>query len=290
MATQDTSILGMENLVENVQSEKCPVSFGLCGINLWNMTCEKSDTTFRLERLSGKMRLHKDLLWFSCPHENTIDVYSCTGTLQRSFPCPDIKEPWSLHPLSDKKLLLAASSGLYVYNTDTQSVSHTLAKGRFKDVHSSESHIVALELSEPYHTVHIFQASNPPTHSHSFSLNHSDALRVLAQGDHVYVSAWDTNTSVCQYTLQGELVKKWGREGQVPGEFEYPLITSIDTEGCLLVVDCNNHRLQAVSPNGEISVVKGVVDLEYPLDVVIVGETMFVLHDAGEIIQTYRIK
>ena len=99
-------------------------------------------------------------------------MYSYAGTLQKSLLCPGVTKPQSLHPLTDTQLLLAAGSGLYVYNTDTQAVTHTLREGEFRDVHSSQSHVVALEESKKHSRVHIFRATVPP---HTLSLLQAEA-------------------------------------------------------------------------------------------------------------------
>ena len=266
------------------------VSFRVTERNLWGVSCDKTETAFRLERESYRMCLHQGLLWLPCPVANILDVYSCTGTLHRSLPCTGVRAPKAIHPLTDMQLLIAAESGLYVYNTENQAVSHTLIQGDFMDVHKSETNMVAVEHSAVSHTVHVFQGDDPPTHSHSFSLNHSFAVTALTHKDHVYVSACLSSTSVCKYTLAGDLVSKWGKrsEGQAPGELAFPLVCTVDNEGSICIVDAINHSLQMISNSGEFSVLVSRDKLERPSDVVFVGEKMLLLQK-DESIETFEI-
>ena len=75
------------------------------------------------------------------------------------------------------------------------------------------------------------------------------------------------------------------------GEFDFPYLCGVDTEGCLLIGDWGNCRLLVVSPRGEFSVVRGVEGLDHPVDVVVSGQQVFVLHGVRtQSIQTYNIK
>ena len=71
--------------------------------------------------------------------------------------------------------------------------------------------------------------------------NYDDKL--CTTSTHVYVSSWN-NHCILVYTLSGEFVYKTGEHGGEVGEFDFPLLSDVDSEGKLLVCDYWNSRLQ----------------------------------------------
>jgi tripartite motif-containing protein 2/3/tripartite motif-containing protein 71 len=59
----------------------------------------------------------------------------------------------------------------------------------------------------------------------------------------VYVSEWGGNR-VCVFTLEGEYVSSFGKEGSEPGEFNFPRGLAVNDSGLLYVCDGENNRVQ----------------------------------------------
>ena len=67
--------------------------------------------------------------------------------------------------------------------------------------------------------------------------------KLCTTSTHLYVSSCKTNC-VLVYTLSGEYLYKTGGHGGEVGKFDRCQICDVDSEGKLLVSDCDNHRLQ----------------------------------------------
>ena len=164
-----------------------------------------------------------------------------------------------------------------MYDTTHHTVSKMPREGKFRDVHTSGTHIVALEDTSLGDLVQVFSSTDPPTHSHSFSLNHADAFSVMAHSQHIYVSAWYNNTSVSVYNLQGQMISKYGSLGKTDaGQMDFPYLCGVDSADSLLIADFDNKRLQLMDKRGEFRVVEGMGD-KHVSDAVIVDGDMFVL-------------
>ena len=162
----------------------------------------------------------------------------------------------------------------------------------FWDVHASDTRIVALEKrTNSGDLVHVFTTTDPPTHSNSFSLNHSAALRVILHDQHVVVSAKGNNTPVSVYAVQGQVISPHGSCGhRKPEQMACPYLCVADSVKSLLIADYYNQRLQVMDKEGRFSVLEGV-NVERPLDVAIIGNDLFVLYGlkSGTSVQRYNI-
>jgi DNA-binding beta-propeller fold protein YncE len=56
---------------------------------------------------------------------------------------------------------------------------------------------------------------------------------------------------------EGELIKRIGRRGNAPGEFNYPTHICIDPKGNTYITDAMNFRIQVLDPEGEVISVFG---------------------------------
>ena len=50
---------------------------------------------------------------------------------------------------------------------------------------------------------------------------------------------------------KGELILKWGEEGTLQAQFDYPRDIAVDSSGFIYVYDTNNHRIQKFNSNGK---------------------------------------
>ena len=164
-------------------------SFRVIQQPLWGLKCKKIKPNFKLERESERFCVHQGLLWMVCPKANVIDVYDLSGGLQRMFALPGVRKPNAIHPYTAQCLPLAADSGLYFYNTSSQSIGTTLERGCFTDVHLNDSKILALERkAQNYHQVHVFDLADPPVKTQSFTINQSILGSILLHKQHLYFS------------------------------------------------------------------------------------------------------
>ena len=251
---------------------------------------KKLEHSFELRKSCYVFCYHQESLW--CPFGNEIAIYTLDGKLLRSVECRQMTYLNSLHPLTPTCLLLAGERGFYMYNSTQQVVSKTLRQGVFRSVHASGTHIVALEKrNKPGDLVHVFSTTDPPTLSHSFCVNHTNAVSLMVHNQHVYVSASYGNTSVSVYTIQGELVSYYGKKGRTePGHMDTPKLCGVDSDETLLIADCYNNRLQLMDTKGGFCVMDGV-DVGYPFDALIVGGDLFVLgyKNSNCSIQAYKL-
>ena len=180
-------------------------SFSHSHKKLYGLKVKKQRASFELKKSCERFCFHQESLW--CPYDCKVDIYSLDGRLQRSVECPQVVSICALHPITPTCVLLSARSGLYTYSITRHAVSNILRQGVSSDVHASGKHIVALEQgSGPGDLVHVFSTIDPPTHSHSFCVNHTQGLCLMVHNGYVYVSSWSrNNTSVSVYTVEGQM-------------------------------------------------------------------------------------
>ena len=71
-----------------------------------------------------------------------------------------------------------------------------------------------------------------------------DPFYITATGDNHLLMTSRWSHTVMVYTLEGELVHKFGQKGSELGEFDEPLGICIDNNGVVYVADCGNKRVQ----------------------------------------------
>ena len=59
------------------------------------------------------------------------------------------------------------------------------------------------------------------------------------------------NHRIQVFATDGAFVRKWGEEGNLPGQFGFPACTALDDVGNVYVVDTINHRVQKFTAQGE---------------------------------------
>lgn len=89
--------------------------------------------------------------------------------------------------------------------------------------------------------LHYWEITGPPT-PYPYSI-------WVGRDDLVYV-AEPALKSVLRFTLQGELVDRWGQHGTEPGEFITPNLIAIDSLGDVYIADLYAGRLQKFTANG----------------------------------------
>jgi DNA-binding beta-propeller fold protein YncE len=68
-------------------------------------------------------------------------------------------------------------------------------------------------------------------------------LAISPDGTTVFVSDWALN-AVCQYRMDGTLVRQIGSKGSAAGQFDGPWGLTVSKAGELFVADKDNHRVQ----------------------------------------------
>jgi len=74
-------------------------------------------------------------------------------------------------------------------------------------------------------------------------------IAVDASRDRVYVVDIGRQ-DIAVFDLEGALLRRFGKRGDGPGEFNYPLDAGLDPDGDLYVLDAMNARVQVFSPEG----------------------------------------
>ena len=220
----------------------------------------------------------KNSIYLPCYDNACIRVYSPEGDLTRTLQLDDVSWPLSLHPISSQHLVLAARSGLYVIEADGR-VMEKIREGDYHAVHADDKYIAAIEhaYSDKIHVLH----NTPPYNTHSqFSFINSCTSSIHVSNERVYISDYDTH-QVTVYSTQGERIGQYGRGGREhtePGGLYYPVCLR-DDSGWVLIADYGNDRVQLLHPaTGLWTVVTGL-SVDYPWDVIVVGDKLYVLQD-----------
>ena len=72
---------------------------------------------------------------------------------------------------------------------------------------------------------------------------------VLGNGDIIVSQGHGAGKSeILQFTKDGKLIKRWGKNGSGPGEFSTPHALALDSAGRLFVGDRGNNRVQVFDP------------------------------------------
>jgi tripartite motif-containing protein 71 len=67
-----------------------------------------------------------------------------------------------------------------------------------------------------------------------------------------FIYVCDTgNQHITKLNRKGELILKWGEEGTLQAQFDYPRDIAVDSSGFIYVYDTNNHRIQKFNSNGK---------------------------------------
>ena len=79
------------------------------------------------------------------------------------------------------------------------------------------------------------------------------------------------------YSLSGELLQAFSRPGSGDADrFNSPIICDVDTDGCVLIADCDNDRLQVMSEQGEFRVLDLQPHISQPESAVIFSGDLYV--------------
>ncbi|MFH2120776.1 MAG: 6-bladed beta-propeller [Pseudomonadota bacterium] len=74
----------------------------------------------------------------------------------------------------------------------------------------------------------------------------------IAVGRNGYIYVVDSwNHRIQKFTLEGQLVNQWGRDGTGDGDFHYPYGIAVDGSGFVYVTDSLNYRVQKFTANGQ---------------------------------------
>jgi DNA-binding beta-propeller fold protein YncE len=72
---------------------------------------------------------------------------------------------------------------------------------------------------------------------------------VLGNGDIIVSQGHGAGKSeILQFTKDGKLIKRWGKNGSAPGDFSTPHAIALDSAGRLFVGDRGNNRIQVFDP------------------------------------------
>lgn len=74
-------------------------------------------------------------------------------------------------------------------------------------------------------------------------------IAVTPDGDRIYVVETQRH-DLAVFDSRGRLIERWGRRGNGPGQFNYPLDVDLGPDGRLYVVDSLNARIQVLEPDG----------------------------------------
>lgn len=138
-----------------------------------------------------------------------------------------------------------------VYNTELNLVRQFGSKGgdlrQFDTIHglAADEHCNLYVCDSGKSCVQVF--SDHGEFLHSFSSKESGKLKhpfgVCVFGQYVYVTD-NINHNLTIFTIEGEYVTSFGREGEETGNFENPWDVCVDRNGFVYVCDLTNKRIQ----------------------------------------------
>ena len=75
---------------------------------------------------------------------------------------------------------------------------------------------------------------------------------IVARNGDIFVSQGhgQGQSEILKFSKDGKLIKRWGKTGSGPGEFDQPHTLAFDSEGRLFVGDRNNNRIQIFDQDG----------------------------------------
>ena len=85
------------------------------------------------------------------------------------------------------------------------------------------------------------------------AINYSGSARGVAISPisgQIYVAIWDRH-SIIVFNSDLTFAHSFGSEGSGDGQFLFPFNIAIDNDGLVYVTDCNNHRVQKFTPDGQ---------------------------------------
>ena len=176
-------------------------------------------------------------------------------------------------------VIAACYNGLFTLNTRGE-LQYKLSGGCFTDVCTNGEKILAVKYST--NNVEVYtMTSNKWSKEAEFPLkDRNGAYKTLhVEKNNVYVS-YDRTGKIYKYSLQGEFLEEYGgSEGNALGQFCIPYVSGTDSEQALIVCDRFNNCVQVRSRQGVSKqyTLEGVTSIK---DVIIVGEFLFVLHEA----------
>jgi DNA-binding beta-propeller fold protein YncE len=92
-------------------------------------------------------------------------------------------------------------------------------------------------------------------------IDSEEHLRIAIDNRHELLYVVDkAKNRVLKYTLEGEFVKQWGKQGREPGDFYFPSSIAIDSHGNIYVTDTQNNRIQKFNQEGELLLIWGNED------------------------------
>ena len=99
---------------------------------------------------------------------------------------------------------------------------------------------------------------------------HDDVIYVIEQGGGNGVSIW---------TIDGELIKSWGKQGTGPGEFALLHNIWVDKNSRVYIADRENNRMQLFTDEGEF--IEEWTDMTAPGDLWIHDDVIYVIEQGG---------
>jgi len=84
------------------------------------------------------------------------------------------------------------------------------------------------------------------------TLDQPNAIAFAPNGD-IFISeghGGEGANQIAKFSKDGKYIKRWGKKGIAPGEFDLPHCLAFDSKGRLLVGDRNNNRIQVFDQDG----------------------------------------
>ena len=108
---------------------------------------------------------------------------------------------------------------------------------------------------------------------------------VVAEDGDLYASDGYGQARIHRFNPDAELLFSWGEAGDGPGQFNLPHSLAVDTEGRIIVVDRENHRIQLFDGEGRaLDMWKG---LRQPMDVCVAADGIVYIAEAYQRVSIY---
>lgn len=268
---------------------------------LANCKVKKKDMLCTINSFCYRMCLFQKKFWLPC-RNSFIYVYSLKGELQDSIDLSPagIWAPHSICPGGKHALLLASTSGIHILDERGQILTHLQYSmtAYFDDLYVQGELLVALRQENPHIYTWDLKRLNQlskPRSKLPVKLGPLPSNTLMAQDSHVYISD-NFYSKVYQYNMKGKLVGELGEKGPPvdkfeqytakgvedskkncgPGQFQYIKLCCRDSSGSMLLADSYCDVLQIRTSTGKW--IKLGLETSSPHDVVIIHDTVFILH------------
>ena len=190
-----------------------------------------------------------ETLWFIQHGTSNINILDLEGNKMRTVTFNEIGALRAVAKITSDLITVATAKGLYQTKMDGQQ-PNCIVHGDMADVTTLGDKVYALERNQKIvHVLQLKRQDNSLVVVKQVNLEnmHANWLNaIVATSDSLYLSEY-CGHAITHFSTDSTAIEKFGIQGSGIGELNYPVICGIDENGCLLITDQFNNRLQILN-------------------------------------------